>query len=147
MSGFTLIKSVGSVSSTVLSPLVVITSGILLSGTNIEGIPARALPLSGADFPVPTGMPSVSGGQTLEVPAIPLQSGLPVGVGVARRTSSGQYIYVCNTGLIPGFFSFNIQDQPCNIECLINATPLVFDKPSGGGNYRYVVYRIDNGGS
>ena len=89
-----------------------------------------------SELPVGSGG---SPGDTVTVPAWPIPTGLPLGIGVAQAQFGGAYIFVVNDSRsnFPG-------DLPIGRRVWVGS-PVNLDKVSGGITYRYVCYQIATG--
>lgn len=135
------IKSAGGGGRQTTSPLWIIQTGKVLSGMGVEGIAVNSTTLTASDFPVPTGLPTPGTGETIDVPCLPLQSGLPLGVGIARNLYTNEFLYVINDA---SPVSYNRVDLHVGDQVTLTGATFTFDVASGGGFYRYTINRIDS---
>lgn len=100
------------------------------------GILRRTDQVAASELPVGSGG---SPGDTVTVPAWPIPSRLPLGIGVAQAQFGSAYIFVVNDARsnFPG-------DLPIGRRVWVGSS-VNLDVSSGGINYRYVCYQIATG--
>lgn len=108
-------------------------------GGNTLLAPARTGIVYRSDTVAASELPNGVGSGLVQVPAWPIPSSLPDGVGVARRVGSAEYYFVLNDSTNLAGVAYDLLSG----QSLFGYATFVMDKISGADTYRYTFIALE----